>query len=170
MQILSLKNFTLADQRFGLIVSRSNTRFWICSSRITWSHPQTMQILSLKNFTLADQRFSLIVSKSNTRFLVQPSPGNKYAALNVQIYTQQIQQMHTFLSLVSFLSITRTEKKKNIDYCILSTRAACKKSNVKIFCNQNLQYHTKIMVHHAVVISTHLWDLKTKLPRSLKSV
>ena len=107
-------------------------------------------------------RAGLIINTTKTEILSTPSPDSP----TFSISGNQLKNSENFTYLgsnISFSGDLTNEIQRRIDLA----SSAFGRLSKRVFCNQNLTIHTKIVVYDAVVISTILYGCETWVPYRL---
>ena len=121
--------------------------------------PEEMQ-QSVNNFKQAYDRFGLTINANKTKVLAQPAPGTPIPDFNIFISDTPLEQVDHFPYLGSILS-SQCNSEKDVDARICAAHTAFGRLYHRVFGNKNLKQQTKLMVYHAVIISTLLYGCET---------
>ena len=88
--------------------------------------------------------------------LAQPAPGAPISDFNILLSDTLLEQVDHFSYLGSVLS-SQCNSEKDVDTRICAAHVAFGRLYHPVFGNKNLKQQTKIMVYHAVVVSTLLY-------------
>lgn len=119
-------------------------------------HLQTI----LNSFTNAYQKLGLKLNIQKTKILYQPVPGTPAQAPNVTINSQPLENVECFAYLGSHLS-EKANVDAEINYRVKCAGTAFGRLRLRIFNNNDISCHTKILVYKAVVIPTLLYACET---------
>ena len=126
---------------------------------------------SVNNFKQAYECFGLTINANKTKVLAQPTPGAPIPDFNIFLGDTPLEQVDHFSYLGSVLS-SQCNSEKDVDTRIHAAHVAFGRLYHRVFGNKNLKQQTKLMVYHAVVISTLLygyeaWTLYSRKTRTL---
>ena len=115
---------------------------------------------SVNNFKQAYECFGLTINAKKTKVLAQPTPGAPIPDFNIFMGDTPLEQVDHFSYLGSVLS-SQCNSEKDVDTRICAAHVAFGRLYHRVFGNKNLKQQTKLMVYHAVVISTLLYGCES---------
>ena len=143
-----------------LTTTKTITELQYADDNAAFCHSEHELQQSSNNYTAAYKRFGMNVNTQKTKILAQPAPGRLLPYSNVTISDVPIEQVDHFPYLGSLLS-NKCNSEKDVEHRIRSAHAAFGKLARRVFKNKDLTRKTKLMVYHAVVISTLLYGCET---------
>ena len=159
----------LRSQRLTNITQITELRY--ADDNATPAHsPEEMQ-QSVNNFKQAYERFGLTINAKKNKVLAQPAPGSPIPDFNIFMSDTPLEQVDHFPYLGSVLS-SQCNSEKDVDTRICAAHVAFGRLYHRVFGNKNLKQQTKLMVYHAVVISTLLYGCEawTLYSREIKKL